>query len=267
MKTLLLLIMASSIVVAQPQWQKGIGSAAGTDIEVIRMKALNNARADALAKAGITVQAGESKMVTESGKDFTDFYSSFAESSTKGIILEERIVREGALKQVKGTTYELEIEIEAKVAVQQGEPEPSFSVKLESSKQIVKEGEPFMLTVTTTKSGYLTIFNVYQDSLSVVFPNSIDKVNKLDANKLFVFPPHKGYQLQLALPQGKSTSSEIFIAVVTQDNIPFPNLEQITFANGAIGLRMEQLSVYARWLYDVPLNKRCANQIPITVRR
>jgi hypothetical protein len=236
------------------------------DIEAIRMKALNNARVDALAKAGITVSAGDTRLVSESGKEFTDFYSKFAETSTKGIILEERIIREGDLKKVKGTTYEIEIEIEAKIALQQGEPDPSFTVKLESSKQIVKEGEPFILTVTSTKAGYLTIFNVYQDSLSVVFPNAIDKGNKIDANRSFVFPPHKAYDLQMASPAGKTTSSEMFIAVVTTENIPFSNLDQLHFANGAITLRSEQLSMYAQWLYMISLNKRCADMIPITVQ-
>jgi len=267
MKILLCFFYAASIMLAQqPQWQKGIGTAAGTDIETIRLKALNNARTDALSKTGITIVAGDARLVSESKNNFTDFYSKFAESSTKGIILEEKIIREGELKRVKGTTYEIEIEIEAKVATQQGEPDPSFSVKLESSKQIVKVGEPFTLTVTSTKSGYLTIFNVYQDSLSVIFPNSIDKENKIEANKSFIFPPHKAYELQMALLEGKTTSSEIFIAVVTQENIPFPNLEQIKFTNGAIRLRSEQLNVYAQWLYNVSLNKRCADQIPMTVQ-
>jgi hypothetical protein len=248
------------------QWRSGKGSAIGTDIEMIRLKALNAARADALAKAGITVSAGDTRLVSESENTVTDFYSKFSESTTKGIILEERIIHEGEPKKVKGTTYEIEIEIEAKVAVQQGEPDPSFMVKLESSKQIVKEGEPFTLTVTATKSGYLTIFNIYHDSLSVVFPNTLDKENMIAANKPFVFPPHKVYELQMTLPEGKTTSSEMFIAVITQENIPFPNLEQIECTNGAIGLRMEQLNVYAKWLHTIPLQKRSADQIPMTVQ-
>ena len=268
MKLLVLYLFVISFSFSQQaKWYSGIGSAMGTDIEAIRLKALNNARADALSKAGIAVSSTDTRLVSESGKDFTDFYSKFAESSTKGIILEERIVHEGDLKKVKGTTYEIEIEIEANVAVQQGEPDRSFSVNLESSKQIVREGEPFTLTVTSTKGGYLTIFNIFQDSLSVVFPNSIDKRNNIDAGKLFAFPHNKNYELQLSLPEGKRTSSEIFIAVVTTENIPFPNLDQLNFANRSIRLRMEQLNVYAKWLYSVSLNKRSADQLPIVVQK
>jgi hypothetical protein len=230
------------------------------------LKALNNARTDALSKAGITITASDSRLLSESENSLTDFYSKFSESSTKGIILEEIIVREGDAKKVEGTTYKIEIEIDAKVAVQNGEPDPTFSVSLESSKQIVKEGEPFTLTITSTKSGYLTIFNIYQDSLSVVFPNSIDQVNTIVGNKPFVFPPHKAYDLEMALPKGKTASSEMFIAVVTTENIPFPNIEQIKFTNGAIGLRSEQLNVFAQWLYKVSLNNRCAGQIPMMVK-
>jgi hypothetical protein len=263
----LLFILSGFLNAQQPKWQRGVGTAVGTDVEAIRLKALNNARADALAKAGITVTAGDARLVSESGNSFIDFYSKFAESSTKGIILEERIIREGDLKKIKGTTYEIEIEIEANVAVQQGEADRSFSVNLESSKQIVQEGEPFTLTVTSTKAGYLSIFNIYQDSLSLVFPNPIDKSNTIDAGKSFVFPPNKNYELQLAVPSGKTTSSEMFIAVVTLEHIPFPNLDQLNFTNGSIRLRMEQLNVYAKWLYGVPLNKRSSDQFPITVQK
>ncbi len=267
MKSFFVIILATSLALAQqPQWQKGTGSAAGTDIEVIRLKALNNARADALSKAGVTVSAGDTRLVSESGNNFTDYYSKFSESSTKGIILEERIIREGELKKVKGTTYEIEIEIEARVTVQQGEPDPSFVVKLESSKQIVKEGEPFTLKVTTTKIGYLTIFNIYEDSLSVVFPNAIDKENYIEANKPFVFPPNKAYELQMTVPDGKKASSEMFIAVVTQENIPFPNLEKMEFTNNTLRLRMEQLNVYAKWLHKILLQQRSADQIPVIVQ-
>lgn len=267
MKIIFFLLLTTCLAFAQqPQWQKGFGVASGSDIEAIRIKALNNARADAIAKSGITVSAGDTRLISESGNTFTDFYSKFTESSMKGIILEEKILRESDLKKIKGTTYEIEIEIEAKVAVQQGEPDPAFTVKLESSKQIVKENEPFTLSVTSSKSGYLTIFNVYNDSLSVVFPNSIDKVNRIEEKKTFLFPPHKAYDLTMALPKGKTTSSEMFIAVVTTENIPFPNLEQIKFSNGVIELRSEQLNIFAQWLYKIPLQQRCADQVPVTVK-
>jgi hypothetical protein len=251
--SLLFLVMCG--FAQQPQWQKGTGSAVGSDIEAIYLKALNNARADALAKAGIIMTAGDIRQVSESGNNLIDFYSKFSESSTKGIIIEERIISENETK-IDQTTRKYEIEIEANVAIQQSEPDPSFTVKMESSRQIVKEGEPFTLSVTTTKPGYLTIFNIYQDSLSVVFPNAIE----------FVFPPTKAYELQMILPEGKNTSSEMFIAVVTRENIPFPNLEKMNFTNATLRLRMEQLNVYAKWLYKVSLNKRCADQIPMTVQ-
>jgi hypothetical protein len=130
----------------------------------------------------------------------------------------------------------------------------------------VKEGEPFALAVTSTKPGYLTIFNVYRDSLSVVYPNAVDRKNAIQANKSFVIPPHSAYELMLALPVGKTVSSEIFIAVVTDDDVPFPNLAELNFSDGAIRLRMAELNMYSRWLYDIPLQKRSAHQIPMTVQ-
>ncbi len=266
MKMLLLILVAHCMIFAQPKWQRGVGTAVGSDIEAIRSKALENARLDALSKAGIMVSAGDTRVVSESGNELTDFYARFAESSTRGIILEERVIHEGELQKIDGTTYKMEIEIDANVAVQQGEPDPSFTVSLNSSRQIVKEGEPFVLTVTSTKAGYLTIFNVYRDSISVVFPNAVDKKNSIEGNRTFVFPPNKAYDLTLTLPRGRSTSSEMFIAVVTEDDVAFPNLDDLKFNNDALQLKSSQLNLYSKWLYEIPLQKRASDEIPMTVQ-
>ncbi|MDP2884256.1 MAG: DUF4384 domain-containing protein [Ignavibacteria bacterium] len=234
---------------------------------MIRSKALNNARAEALAKAGIEVRSSDARLVSETKNELIDFYSKFAETSTKGIILDERIIRESEPKKVKGFSYEIEIEIEVIVALQIGEPDRGFEVNIESSEEAVKEGESFTLTVVTTKDGYLTIFNVYRDSLSVVFPNSIDKANRIIANKSFVFPPSKAYDLQLSVPQGKQTSEEMFIAVVTKERIPFPNFEETKLTDGAVMLKMGQFKTYTNWLHTIPLQARCSDQILMTARK
>lgn len=266
MRAILALLLLHGLVLAQPQWTPGAGSAIGTDIEAIRLKALNNARADALSKAGIAVNAADTRLVSESGNELTDFYSKFAESSTRGIILEERVIHESELKRVQGSTYSFEIEIEARIAVQEGERDPTFSVSLRSSRQLLKTGEPITLTVTSTKPGYLTIFDIYRDSLSIVFPNAIDKKNSLQANVPFTFPPSAAYDLTMEVAEGKTSSSEMFIAVVTREDVPFPNLDQLSVNGGAVQLRMAQLSAYAQWLYKIPLEKRSADQVPVMVQ-
>jgi hypothetical protein len=53
----------------------------------IRSNALNAARTDALAKVGIEIRGSDARLQSESNQAFVDFYSKFAETSSKGIIL------------------------------------------------------------------------------------------------------------------------------------------------------------------------------------
>ena len=259
---LVLLCCASA---QEPTWYAGKGSALGTDMEIVRSNALNAARSDALAKVGIEVRSSDTRLTSETAGAFVDFYSRFAESSSKGIILEERIVREGEPRRVQGTTFEIEIRIEARIAMSVGEADPMFTVTLEASRTIVKQGEPVTLRVTSTRDGFLTLFDVYRDSLSVLFPNTVDRENRIKADNTFLFPSGDSYDLQFAPSPGTERSEEILIAVVTKENVPFPPMETVLVSHGAIALRMEQLRTFAQWLHRIPLQLRSSSQVLVTV--
>ena len=244
-----------------PTWIDGKGSAIGTDFFQMRTKALNNARSDALYKAGVFVRSSDISLSSESSSSSVDFYTKFAESSSRGLILEEHIVRESDPVRVKGAgadEFQIDVEIQARVSVQQGTPDDTFEVTLETDREAYHERDPVKLKITSSRDGYLTLFNIFNDSLIVLFPNAIEKDNSIVAEKEKMFPSTEEYQLELEVPMGREESMESFVAIVTKDRYPFASLGKIEYSGDRLKVRQEMLSVYANWIYKIPLDRRCS---------
>lgn len=251
------------------QWYKGEGSARGKDMEKIRREALKNAEANALKKAGIEVAAGTLLFKSEENSRLVDFFSEFAESNARGLILDERNVRfdDPVPLDSTHTVYKRTAHTEVLVGMPEGKPDPAFEVTMSTERETYKEYEPVFVHLKTTASGYLTILDIHGDSINVLFPNAIDQKNFLVANTDFIFPPSKAYSLEFETEKGLPTSSDIIIAVVTKDNIPFPNIERLDFSGSQLTVAEKALSTYAQWLYKIPLDKRSTNYKHIRVQR
>ncbi len=251
------------------QWYKGEGSATGKDMEKIRREALKNAEADALKKAGIEVAAGTLLFKSEENNRLIDFFSEFAESNARGLILNERNVRfdDPAPLDSTHTIYKRVAYTEVLVGMPEGKPDPAFEVTMSTERETYKVYEPVLIRVKTTESGYLTILDIHGDSINVLFPNAIDQKNFLVANTDFIFPPSKAYSLEFETEKGLPTSSDLIIAVVTKDNVPFPNIERLDFSGSQLSVAEKALSTYAQWLYKIPLDRRCINYKHIQVQK
>ena len=254
-------------------WKTGKGSAVGTDIEAMRTQALKHARADALKQAGVVIRASDVQMKTESGKSLVDFYSQFAETQMRGLIIEERNVSVSDPVRISpesgksNVQYRIDAQLEALIVIPHGEPEAGFEVTMHSDRTSYREYEPIRLTVVSTRDGYLSIFNVHNDSLSVVFPNALDLRNKVKANTALTIPADNSYSLMMEPPHGKERSAEEFIAVVTREDISFPNISEISTAGDRLKMEEALLTVFAKWMYKIPLNHRCSDSIVLEVIR
>jgi hypothetical protein len=253
-----------------PKWIKSKGHAQGTDIAEMKTKALINARANALKEVGIIINTSELSIKSESNKNLTDFYTQFAESNTHGLIIEERNVKYGRVTPIdsaedENTVYKIDVEIEALVAVSKDEPDEGFKVILESNREVYEEGEPVILTVNSSRDGFLTIFDVYNDTLNVLYPNATDKNDTIKANISFIFPTTEAYSITLKTIAGRKSSEETFIAVVTKEYEPFPNINEMIIEGKYLKLKRDVLTTYAKWLYDIPMNKRSADTKVIRV--
>ena len=245
----------------------------GTDLKVMKDKALAKARKIALKQAGIQLSVSTLSISSAiNKKKINDSFLSISESCTKGLIIDEKnIVIQDPVRvnlftppNDESILYQIKVELDILLAYIMDDPDYGFSVAIKSDKNSYKEKESVILYINSTRSGYLTLFNINHNLISVIFPNDISKDNYIYSNKTFVFPPTDIYSLELTLPENENVSNEIFVAVVTKKNIPFLFDSNKNFINNSadgVNIHNDQLINYSKWLYKIPVNLRCTDTI------
>ncbi len=277
-RVFLLLLVIAGLLSADGKWYRGKGAAIGSDFRRMRYEAVQQARADALRQAGITMKASTMRVQSEKTKskgkgESVDFFSQFAESASQGIILDERNVQIGDPKRVSplseqtNVVYQIDASLEALVAVPEGKRDMTFDVSLKSNKLVYEEDEPVLLTIESTHPGWLTIFNIRSDSLFVLLPNALTKGNRIAANTPFRFPPPNIYDFTLFPEPDEEESSEEFIAVVSRDSLPVVDVSRLSLRHGELELAPLTLMEYANWLFTVPLDRRTSSGLILRVAK
>jgi hypothetical protein len=263
---LLFSLLMSNILWGQ-QWYKGEAVVLGGETESIgalRQRALQAARVKALQQAGITIQAVELRIQGEEKLMNIDLYSSFAQSDARGIIIDERnlsfqsqFVSVGALSLPQITAS-----VEARVEVPKGEPDRMFELSLAADKNTYYENEDLQLTVQSSKDGYLSIFQIKNDTCFILHPHPLipsTSKNKIVANtKLLVPPADKPYSFELNLEGGNGDHAvEYFVAVVTKEEIPI----------GGRFNKQESFSLkeFNNWLVNIAVDQRSSASIVIQI--
>jgi hypothetical protein len=267
MRTSFLLIALISNFLWGQQWYQGQASVIGSETETIgalRQRALQEARVKILQQAGINIQATEIRLKEESKLQLVDMYGSFAQSTARGIIIDERnltysnqfvTVDKLSLPQVTAS-------LEALVEIPKGEPDQTFEVSFTSDKKTYYEGEELQMTVQSSKEGYLSIFQIKNDTCFILYPNPLLPLtydNKIAANTKNLIPPKdKPYSFVLDLEGGNGERAvEFLIAVVTKEEIP-------------VGGRFNKKEFFSliefnKWLVNIAVDQRRSSNIVIQI--
>jgi len=270
---LIFLVLGAVPLLAQSRpgkkWYSGTGMATGKNMEKIHNKALKQARANALEVAGIAINAGKFSYHSSGNRDYVNFFSEFVSTKARGLILKEKDVHFDQPVPLDSTytIYTVKAHVKVLVGIPKGLSDPAFKVKITSERKTYKEYEPVTLHIKTTESGYLTLLDINKDTINVLFPNSIDHKNYIKANSIFKFPPDKMYSLEFNTDKGTTSSTDLVIAIVTKGDFPFPNINKINVKKSFLTLQEKKLTVYANWLYDIPLNRRCSDEELIHVQK
>ncbi|MDP2209579.1 MAG: DUF4384 domain-containing protein [Bacteroidota bacterium] len=187
------------------------------------------------------------------------------------MILDERHVKVSHPIPISGTgdelssSYQIKVSLEALIAIQMGEPDTGFEVSLESNRESYAENEPVFLTITSTRSGFLTIFSIENDSLTLLFPNNLSRNNTIKADAPIYFPPTTAYKLTLQTLPNQKKSYITFVAVVSKDKVLFSSIEETKFEGNYIKLKQAMLTHYAKWLYKIPIDRRSSDAKILTI--
>jgi hypothetical protein len=265
----MLLIFAGQFAIAQEKVKvEAYGSYVSRDLtpEQTRQKALEEAKRDALIKAGVaeSITASDFLYTFEDNEKFKEIFQAFTSTETGGEVIIDSILSENRSFDQFGSMT-IEVKVKATVFIHKGKEDPTLDIKVDGIEEQYKNNASLKFDITPSIDGYLKIFNVTDEVSSLLFPY-IDKEHpyyndnpsmQLKALQKTTFPVNKafsdGYSLEITNPE-KEKEFDLLIFVFTRKNIAFLD-------NAA---DMKQIM---NWIYSIPMEERKVVQVGFVISR
>jgi hypothetical protein len=256
---------------------QGKGTVVLDQVPLVQAKkdALEAALADALSRAQLEITEAFARAV-QSGEpgDSTSRFQSvarFTRSVSRGRIIDYTETFSGMIETVAtgpaGETkiHAWEVRVSARVQPDIGESDPGFRLQLSLDRASYRESEPMTLKVIASRDCYVTIFNLYaNDSLSVIFPNSLVQDNFVAKGDTLILPPPRSvWRIAPTLLEGHVSDHEALLTVATKEPIPF-QIDGLLAKRGLCSMGDALLAIN-RWLVDIELNQRATELTTYTV--
>ncbi len=246
---------------------RAIGSAISHDLTPAqtRAKAIEDAKRNALNKAGVSesISFTDFSYKFEDNEKFGEIFQAISMIETGGEIVVDEVLSETKDFNEFGNMV-VEVEIEATVYRHRKSADPTFLLRVDGIDEVYQNEDLLQFTVTPTQDAYLKIFNITEESSSVLYPYSSkenpqynDKTGQLfKANEPLQLPVHPaysdGYYLEVDTP-GKDREFNILLFVFTKQDIPF--IEDPTFNN------------VMKWIYSISPDERVMAQEGFVIKK
>ena len=229
-------------VTAAGQWDL-----ANITIEKARQNALDNAKEEALRKAGIP----EEFIVVNTGLVSDKFihFVSHSNSELKGEIVSYDILKQSV--QNDGTRFFYLVEIRAKIRTSKVKRDLEFVAAVEGIKNgPYQDGEQFSFTIRPNKDCYVLVFWFDEEGKGAcIYPNTEEPPELMENLKTYSFPRTQSYKVRKENKELTESISLVF--VFTKKNIPFT--DACTFEN------------IQQWTTRIPSNERYLNYHSIVI--
>jgi len=234
----------------------------------VRRRAIEGALAESVRRvAGVHVQSGTLFSKEERQGAVKDDFVSVVQLDVRGRVVDYDVLEEDWVStQLAGVGPQvyLRIRLRAMVAREVGAADAAFrlALSLNTATLIVRSDRPaendeVVATVTSTMDASLTVVSIADDSVSVLFPNSVVGEAPIRAGEASAFPStewrERGLRLRASLPQGRALRREVIMAIAIRGPVQ-------GFA-GATTLELQ------RWLVGIPLERRAIATAVVEVRR
>ena len=222
------------------------GSNAETPITV-KEKALNNAKINALNKAGIAEDISSYNLLytqTNNG-DYRQIFDSQFQSEIKGAVKSYEIINENRGINEFGNLF-IEITINAKVIRYNKNSDPSFTSKIDGILPVYNNKSTLEFSLISSQNFYLTIFYINDDESGLLYPNSQEESKLFNAEKIYNFPYNSYYDLETK----KKEEINRLIFVFTKEDYKFITQDFDGYAS-----RNEIFE----WIYSISPDRRTMN--------
>ena len=192
------------------------------DITIIqaRENALNQAKVEALRQAGVPEFVSESNLMFRSEKkeQMKEFFESLTTIEVSGEISEFSIrSEEKKLNQFGNLLYE--VLIDATVILHKSTKDPGFNFEVKGVREQYYSPDKLTIEIKPWKEGYLSIFILNEKESGQIFPNTLEKQEKLASQQNYFFP--KSNALDYEVSSESSVEINYLLLLYTKQEIPF----------------------------------------------
>lgn len=207
----------------------------------VKQKAINNAKVEAMRKAGIAehINSYSDYFRSESNNTMEELFSSDVLSNIRGSVKDvEEVFSKAGVTDEGQISYT--VTINCTVIKYTTERDLTFDAKIEGIKMFYREGDGLEFSVTPTADCHIRAFMFYSGDAFVLLPNQVEKDLHLKSGITVKFPLEAGeYQLDAG---GKVNETNRLIFVLLKQDIPY--FEKVAYQN------------IIDWIFTIPPDER-----------
>lgn len=245
--TTLFLCIISGVFSQEISIKNAVGSYYGNEnmtLKQIKQNSLNEAKIDALTKAGISENINSYSQLfnSEIDNNYTEMFSKNIINQIKGAVTEVEI-NDIKLEFSDNNTIKATTTISCKVIKHTDEPDLTFDASISGIKGIYNSNESFSFLLNPTKNAYMIAFvvNANNEKSFVIFPNQYEKSFLLEKNTEYKFPSDKA-GIEISIEAETNKDSYKLIVVILKNEIQYT--KEVNYKN------------ISEWLSVIPLNEK-----------
>ncbi len=221
-------------------------------VKQAKEKALENAKINALRKAGVPeyVNAWKMQLTRQDDSHPNRVFMESLNSEIQGEVIVKN--QSAPSKELNEGVIIIRISIDATVKKYESKSDPDFTIHLTGTENYYQEGDYASFKIRPSKDCYLTLFNIATENnhLAKLYPHPkyTDNIKKLKAGKLYTFPFNSDKGLQARLPKNSKKQANRFIFVFTKDKSRFVQHDEKGY--------IDDHQTIFQWISDIPQHKR-----------
>ena len=192
--------------------------------EQAREKAIEEAKKDALRKAGVSERIFSSQTVSvlESNKESAELFSMFSSIEMNGAVTDWEIKKSEFVKNAFDGQVYATVVIDATVKKFITTPDPELKIDVRGLRSGYRNGDAITFSIHPNKAGYLKIFlfeNI--NDAALLFPNDYEHSRKFEEKETVKFPTISRIEYIAEKSSDDSLEHNLLLFVYTKSDIPF----------------------------------------------
>ena len=221
-------------------------------------EALNNAKRNALTKAGIGEYLKSSQLfisTSENNSKSSDFINSEIQSQIEGEFINIDVL--DTVMNIVEKQIQYTVTIDAKIKRHQEKPDPNFNVNILGVKNVYNKNDSLHFSVITSLDCYLNLFSWTDNEMTLIYPNDREGQITLKAGQKYFFPFRgRGKTYEMINKNIEPEKSKLlFVYTKTPMNFVQFNLNGVSKTETVIS-----------WVNAIPFDQKKVINIPILIQ-